>query len=313
MDSFRFVDHRYRTLVAVRCRVAVPAIIALALLASGCNSYFYWPDLEPPVPDPKMNLQIRMFESQDGTVLQGWSMPSRTGMSHGTVVYCHGADSNVGDYYEAAEFIPRDGFDLFLFDYRGYGGSKGSPTREGTILDTHAAIEYSKREPLFRPGPIILYGYSLGAGIAIVVASERDDIAGVIAESGFTSYREIGRKVVRESWKTWPFAAFSRILVSRGYDPIDYVDRISPRPLFLMHGGEDKLVPSEMSERLYAKAKEPKSLWIRKGGTHYDPPGRRHAEYERRVVGYLHYIEQMAKGVPCTVTEDCRPGASRVD
>jgi hypothetical protein len=284
-------------------------------LLSGCNSYFYWPKLRPPIPNLSHDsrLQIRQFESKDGTVLQGWVVPASTQESQGLVVYCHGADSNIGDYYDAVEFLPRNGYDLFMFDYRGYGASSGRPTRQGTIEDTHAAIDFAKKDPLVHPGPVILFGYSLGAGIATIVASEREDIAGVISESGFTSYREIGRKVVREKWTTWPLVLFSSVLVSSGYDPIDYVEKISPRPIFFIHGDHDPLVPCQMCDRLYEKAKEPKRLWVMKNAVHYNPPPHRHPHYERRVIGYLNYIVTKSQGKTPSLPYDCLPGGESYD
>jgi fermentation-respiration switch protein FrsA (DUF1100 family) len=289
------------------------SLALFTLLLAGCNSYFYWPKNRLPIPKSPFDLQIRNFESQDGTRLQGWLVPSKTGESKGLVVFCHGSDSHVGDYYEAVEFIPRHGFDLFMFDYRGYGASEGRPTREGTIADTHAAIDYAKKDPALNGTKVVLYGISLGAGIAIVTAAQRPDIIGVIAESGFTSYREIGRKVVRERWKTWPLSLFAPLLVSNGYDPIDYIDKISPRPVYVVHGDQDELVPCQMAEALYARAKEPKRLWMIRGGTHYSPPSKWHPEFERRLAGYLDYMFLGGSDSGQVVKSDCLPGGTTYD
>ncbi|MCG3198979.1 MAG: 2-succinyl-6-hydroxy-2,4-cyclohexadiene-1-carboxylate synthase [bacterium] len=288
-------------------------LVLLLPALSGCNSYFYWPKSRPPLPKDYHGLQIRHFASKDGTRLQGWVMPAQAEQAQGLVVYCHGADSNIEDYYEAVEFLPRHGYDLFLFDYRGYGASEGRPDRRGTIDDAHAAIDFAKADPLVAKNPVVLYGYSLGSAIAIVTASERSDVAGVIAESGFTSYREIGRKVVRERWRTWPLVILAPVLVSSGWDPIDTVDKISPRPIFFVHGDSDQLVPYTMSERLYQQAKEPKRLWVMRGRTHYNPPPRRHPEFERRVVGYIKYIVDKSKGIDPLVARDCLPGGATYD
>jgi len=284
-------------------------LLSPALLA-GCNSAFYWPEARPPIPSISTaeGIQIHHFESEDGTILQGWFVPAKTMETKGLVVFCHGADTNIGEYYPSVEFLPAGGFDLFLFDYRGYGASEGKPSREGTIEDAHAAIDYAKRIPLVRKPVVALQGFSLGAGIAIVVAAERPDVAGIVAEGGFESYRRIGRKVAGDRWSTWALQILVPILISGGSDPIDYVQSISPRPLFLIHGQKDPLIPYTMTEDLYTKAGEPKKLWIMKDYVHYNPPEKRHPQYERRVSNFLEYIFEVADGRTPDVDPDCLPG-----
>jgi len=291
-------------------------LIVLLPLVQGCDSYFYWPEPRPPIPERGIGsgLQIHHFFSKDDTILQGWFVPAKTVDSKGLIVYCHGTDTNIGEYYEAVEFLPYRGFDLFMFDYRGYGASEGSPSREGTVLDAHAAIDYAKSLPqIASDEKVALYGYSLGAGIAIVVAAERRDVVGVVAESGFTTYRDIARKVTGDRWLTWALQIFSPMFVSRGKDAIDYIDKISPRPVYVVHGDCDELVPCRMSEELYARAEEPKKLWKIRGAGHYSPPSRRHHAYERRIAGYFDYIFQIADGLEPEVDPDCLPGGMTYD
>ncbi|MCA9438464.1 MAG: alpha/beta hydrolase [Candidatus Omnitrophica bacterium] len=285
-------------------------------LLQGCNSYFYWPEARPPIPEAGAGsgLQIHHFVSKDDTILEGWFVPAKTLDAKGLIVYCHGTDTNIGEYYDAVEFLPYHGFDLFMFDYRGYGSSEGSPSREGTVMDTHAAIDYAKSLPQIGSNePVALYGYSLGSGIAIVVTAERPDISGVVAESGFTTYRDIARKVTGDRWLTWALQIFSPIFVPRGKDAIDYVDKISPRPIFIVQGDCDELVPCWMADELYAKAKEPKKLWKIRGAGHYSPPDKRHPAYERRIAGYFDYIFDTANGLKPEVDPDCLPGGKTYD
>jgi fermentation-respiration switch protein FrsA (DUF1100 family) len=291
-------------------RSFVLPLLFSAVFLTGCNSYFYWPEARPPVPihSTGVGIAVHRFPSQDGQRLEGWFIRAKTLETKGLVVYCHGTDTNVGEYFEAVEFLPYHGFDLFLFDYRGYGASEGKPSREGTIEDTHAAIDYAKSIPLVAKPVVALWGYSLGSGIAIVTAAERSDVLGVVAESGFESYRNIGRKVAGDRWSTWALQIFTPVFISRGKDAIDYVDKISPRPLFIVHGQQDELVPYTMAENLYAKAKEPKKLWIMKDFPHYSPPSNRHPEYERRFASYFDYIFAHAEGREPEVGPDCYPG-----
>jgi len=289
--------------------------LPLVLVLTGCHSFFYWPEKTYPAPGylPGSQLHERYFPGKSGKRLSGWLLPARTSESKGLVVYCHGTDTNIGEYLEAVEFLPDQGFDLFLFDYGGYGASEGKPFRRGTIDDAHAAIDYAKADPLVRGKNVALYGYSLGAGVAHVTASERDDVVGVVAESGFTTYREIGKKVARENWFTWTFSLLSRVLVLKGLDPIEYIDQVTPRPLYLIHGENDEVVPVRMAKQLYEKAYEPKRLWIIKNATHYSPPEVRHPHYERRISGYFSYIFAEAEGREVDFAEDVLPGGVTYD
>ncbi|MDP6046151.1 MAG: alpha/beta hydrolase [Phycisphaerae bacterium] len=257
--------------------------LALAVF-SGCGSLdraFYHPDskvYQTPARDGLRYEDVR-FPSADGTVLSGWFVPS-VKPAAGTVIHFHGNAQNMTSHYRFVSWVPQNGFNLFVFDYRGYGASEGKPSREGVYQDSVAAIKYLQARDDVDPKKIIVFGQSLGGAnaIAAVGGNKFDGIVGVVVDSAFSSYEEVGKDHVAGSLK--PLAGS---LLRDAYSPISVVARISPTPLVIMHGTDDQVVPYYHAKRLYAKAKAPRELWTFHGGRHTDALGRRRRETVSRL------------------------------
>ncbi|MFQ6047831.1 MAG: alpha/beta hydrolase, partial [Phycisphaerae bacterium] len=193
------------------------------------------------------------------------------GRARGTVVHCHGNAGNVSGHFEHVHWLPHEGWNLLCFDYRGYGRSDGRPRRRGTIDDAHAAIDYVRSRDDVDADRVVLFGQSIGGAIAIVAAAERDDVCGLATEGAFTTYREAARCALRQQWWTWGMSWIaSRLLISKGSDPIDHVGRICPRPILIIQGTEDEIIDWRMGQQLYDAAGQPKQLWIVRGAGHTD-------------------------------------------
>ena len=209
-----------------------------------------------------------VFAAGDGVRLSAWWFPANP-QARATVVHCHGNAANITAHFTQTAWLAAEGFNVLCFDYRGYGRSEGRVTRAGSIADAVGAVDYVRSQA----GPehaLLLFGQSLGGAIAIVVAAGRDDVAGVAVDGPFSGYKDEVRWVLRQQWLTRPAAwAIARWGVSRGYDPIDVVHRVSPTPLMLMHGREDRICPWHMSQQLYDRAREPKELLLIPGIGHY--------------------------------------------
>ncbi len=101
------------------------------------------------------------FESE-GNLLHGWYFPSE-GRAKGTIVHCHGNAGNVTGHFKFVTSMPKRGWNVFCFDYRGFGRSRGTPTRPGAVADTHAAVDYLITRRDVDPTRIALFGQSLGS------------------------------------------------------------------------------------------------------------------------------------------------------
>jgi len=207
------------------------------------------------------------FRTSDDLLLHGWFFPAQ-GQARGTILHLHGNAGNITAHFPHVAWLPAEGWNVLCFDYRGYGASEDTVTREGTLADAHAALDYLLGRPDVDHDRLMVFGQSLGGALAIVLAAQRKEIRSVVADGAFDHYRKVAAWHVHHSlllliawWAPW--------LMSNDLNPIDYVGCIAPRPLLIMHGTADRIVPVEMARRLYHAAEEPKELWLFDGADHY--------------------------------------------
>jgi pimeloyl-ACP methyl ester carboxylesterase len=131
------------------------------------------------------------FETDDGERLHGWWIAARA-QSHGHVLLCHGNAGNIGDRVIHADLLTAAGFDVLLFDYRGYGHSSGAPSEQGTYSDARAALACLLGQPGVEAARAFYLGESLGGAVALDLALHRPP-AGLVLLSAFTGIRELSR------------------------------------------------------------------------------------------------------------------------
>jgi len=194
-----------------------------------------------------------------GVRLHGWLMPGPRPM---TWVIFHGNSGNMGNYCDYLRFLHDGlGVNLFIFDYRGYGASEGRPTEGGIYQDAEAAVRYVGAHPLLRGQPLMYFGHSLGAAVAVDVAT-RHPPQGMVLEAPFLSVWAMARERAR-----WSFPLV--LLLGARFDSLRKIRRIHV-PLLIIHGEEDETVPVEHGRRLFRAANEPKRFYAVPGGGHKD-------------------------------------------
>jgi len=193
--------------------------------------------------------------------MHGWWIPSAQ-PSEMVLLYLHGNGINIGANVAHAHRFHQMGFSVLLIDYRGYGRSEGGfPTEARVYQDAAAAWNYLVLGEQISPRQIFLYGHSLGGAIAIELAVQHPDAAGLIVESSFTSIR----KVVAYRNNFWMFPVDS--ILTQRFDSIGKVSNLKI-PVLFIHGTADVIVPAFMSQDLYAAAPEPKKLVLVPGAAH---------------------------------------------
>jgi uncharacterized protein len=258
------------------------ALFSVLMLAPACaDSLFYRPVGRhvPPPSELGVVAEEVTFSADGGPLLHGWWFPA-VGEVRGTVVYCHGNRGHLGFHVDWVKWLPSHGYQVLLFDYRGYGKSDGQPTRAGTVCDAIAAIDFALARDAKR---VVVYGHSLGGAIAISAVAQRSQVRGVIAESTFPSYRAAA--CGRVPW----LGSVLQFLVSNGEDPEDVLDRIPPRPLLVIHGDEDGIVPLSVGLQLFERAAVPKCLYVVAGSGHRTPWVREGARFEARLVQFVEH------------------------
>jgi uncharacterized protein len=242
--------------------LAGAALVYLLILAGAFlfqSRLIYFPERDLAATPRLKGLSYREvdFTAADGVKLHGWFIPAAP--DRGVVLFCHGNAGNISHRLESIELFHQLGLSTFIFDYRGYGRSRGRPSEAGTYRDAEAAWMRLVNEDNIPPSRIIVFGRSLGGAVAAWLAQHQTPAA-LILESTFTSIPDIGA----EAYPFLPVRLMSRFR----YNTVDYVGRVSV-PLLIVHSRDDEMIPVAHGRRLFDAAREPKEfLEIR--GSHND-------------------------------------------
>ena len=194
------------------------------------------------------------FSSSDGIRLNGWYIPAME--SKATILFCHGNAGNISQRIDVIYLFSKLGLNVFIFDYRGYGRSQGSPSEEGLYRDAQSAYKYLIEKRNLKEESIVVYGKSIGANVAIELCS-KVKTAALISESAFTSALEMGKKL-------FPFLPV-KWFISIKYDALSKIKDISV-PKLIIHSKDDRIIPFKHGRKLFEAAPEPKEFYPMRGG-----------------------------------------------
>jgi len=289
-----FLTRTVRTINSKNILLFFICVMALPLLSGCFNSSFYQPNqiLYETPEQYSLRYEEVFFKSKDGTTLYGWFIPA-VGDAVGTVIHFHGNFANLTYYFKQVCWFTSQNFNVFTFDYRGYGWSKGIPSRLGIYEDSVAAIEYIMSKPDIDHDNVFVFGQSLGGANAIVAIAKNNfpKIRAIAVEGAFYSYREEAQDkmilTVQEKIGNIPYLSLqirliSFLSVTNSHSPGEFIDQLSPIPVLLIHCTQDSIVSYHHSEWLYEKANEPKYIWIIKGCKHLQVFTDKQFEYRYR-------------------------------
>jgi hypothetical protein len=223
--------------------------------------YIYFPDRQLVATPAAVDLvfeEVR-FAAADGTALHGWYLPGEAGRP--LVVFCHGNAGNISHRLESLHLLHGLDLSVFIFDYRGYGQSEGTPSEKGTYADARGALAWLQQRG-WTPSRLLYFGESLGAAVALQLAVEQPP-AGLVLEAPFTSIAAMGRHhyFLLHFLLGW--------LLDARYDNLAKIGRIHS-PLLIIQGEADNIVPPAMARRLFDRANEPKTFALIPGADHND-------------------------------------------
>lgn len=201
------------------------------------------------------------FVAADSVRLHGWFIEARTKPAAATIIYFHGNGGNLSNVGWIGERLAMQGFNVLLFDYRGYGRSEGRANDErGLYADANAAYDYAVRERGATPERLVLYGQSLGTTAVAELASRR--VCGaIVLESGLSSASDLAASLL-----PW----LPRWLHKLGKNRFESARKLADIhcPVMVTHGEPDNRIPTEQGRVLYQSAHEPKRLLIVPGAGH---------------------------------------------
>ncbi len=198
-----------------------------------------------------------VITAPDGVTLVTWTAKARPGMP--TLLYFHGNAGNLASRANRVRRYTDAGFGLLMLSYRGYGGSGGSPSEANNVTDARVAYDRLTAQGI-KPRDIVLYGESLGTGVAVQLAAEKP-VGAVILDAPYTSMVEMAALA-------YPFIPVRPLLVDR-YESDRHIAKVKA-PVLVLHGIRDGVIPVAMGRALYAKANEPKRLETYPEGRHTD-------------------------------------------
>lgn len=235
------------------------------------KALYLWPD------EYKMPYDNVYFTTEDKVNIKGWFIPYDG--AEKTIILMHGWGMNRSDILKNTYFLHDLGFNLLYFDFRALGESGGKVSSIGYLetRDVRAAIKYLKETRPESCKKIGLYGLSMGAMVAICEGASNPQISCVAAEASYYSFRRV---VSRWAWIHHKVPSFPIIPIvlhyirrdlhvnPERYSPKYNIGKIAPRPVLIIHGRYDSIVPAAQAKLLFKRAGDPKEIWLVPGAKH---------------------------------------------
>jgi pimeloyl-ACP methyl ester carboxylesterase len=293
----------YSLVVLLLLAVAAPVVLVAYLIVRYTpiigRVFEEKPMFLPPRLAPRDDGEEVRFTTSDGLELAGSYLRSRRKSRAGVLVFCHEFLSDRWSYEPYADALRDLGFDIFTFDFRNHGASPSDPVyqplqwvTDHEVRDLEAALAYLRSRSDNDPAGFVLSGISRGGGTALLVAARQPDVWGVITDGAFPTSGTMIIYILR--WAEIFIKSKVLYAILRDYAPTNVfrllgwvgqrraerrlscrfpsiekaVAQLSPRPWLMIHGAKDAYIVPEIAERLWARAGEPKELWIVPGAKH---------------------------------------------
>ena len=232
------------------------------MLAALQRSLTYFPDPTRPTPAEAdvPELAPVTLETEDGLALLAWHAPPRAAGAP-SLVYFHGNAGHIGMRGFKVRAYLNAGLGVLLTTWRGYSGNPGTPTEDGLYADGRAARAFLRARGAGDERQI-LYGESLGTGVAVHLAREAPPAA-LVLEAPYSSIADIASR-------RFPLLPVGPLIVDR-FDSAAKIGRVKA-PLLIVHGERDRTIPVRLARKLFRRAREPKQAAFIPGADHADLP-----------------------------------------
>ncbi|MEM7641361.1 MAG: alpha/beta hydrolase [Pseudomonadota bacterium] len=234
-------------------------LVALGTLYAAQDSLIFpgWDGPSPQMVATVPGIAEVAVPGPDGVSLRGWYRPADPDQP--TIIFFHG---NAGFQWHKLPPLAARGYGLLLVSYRGFSGNPGTPSEAGLMADARSTLAHAAALGI-APSETVLYGESLGTGVAARMALEPGAWRALILDAPYTSIAERAA----EMYPIFPI----RTMIQAEFDTLSIIDRIDT-PLLILHGTDDFVIPVDHGRTLLAAAADPKdAIWI-EGGSHFLPP-----------------------------------------
>lgn len=223
-------------------------------------------------------IQDVVFKTSDGVRLHGWMIPAADDARW--ILWCHGNAGTMIHRLENIREIHRRNISVFIFDYRGYGQSSGTPSEDGLYRDALAVYDVLTQQYRVPPEHLVLFGRSLGAAVATDLATKRK-AAGLILETPFSS--------VTQMFKATHTPLVLRPLIRARYDVIRRLPQVR-MPVLVLHGDHDEVIPLALGQQVFEAASPPKDFYLIRGASHNDTYVVGGESYFQRLLSFIHDV-----------------------
>jgi fermentation-respiration switch protein FrsA (DUF1100 family) len=259
------IPNRFRCIFQDMWQIFLQSVILITTIYVGLAAFLfftqsrliYFPTSEIVATPDQIGLSYKSvsFKAPDGVKLSGWFIPADS--PRGVVIFCHGNAGNISHRLESIEIFHRLRLSTFIFDYRGYGTSEGTPSEEGSYLDVKGAWNYLIEHEGLGPSDIILFGRSLGGAVAAWLAGKHLPKA-LIVESTFTSAPDLAEELY--------FYLPAKLLCRYKYNALAAIREVQC-PVLIVHSQEDEIVPFRHGRKLFDAANDPR-VFLEISGSH---------------------------------------------
>ena len=265
--------------------IAAFYLIFLVILTLFQRKFIYYPyklDKEFDYPRYVSQLEEVFITCGDGSVINGLYAPGRE--NNPTVLIFHGNAGNITHRDVILQGFNQLGYSVLLIDYHGYGKSEGKPSEKNLYLDGTASLEWLSKAKKKKPEEIVLFGKSLGSGVAVELAT-KNLFKGLILESPFSSIASVARS-------HFPYNLFPvSLMLMDKFDNATKIKRVHS-PLLITHGTEDTIVDKKESKKLFEQANMPKELYFIEGADHNNIQYYNPEKYWSRIAGWLEALNK---------------------
>jgi fermentation-respiration switch protein FrsA (DUF1100 family) len=247
-------------------------LCVLFVLLAGCDSWLFYPERELSLTPKIAGLEFTdvLITAADGTRLHAWWLPVPAGVPvRGTVLHLHGNGGNVASHLGASWWLPAQGYQVLLVDYRGYGRSQGEASLAGAYQDIDASFAWLAQVPQVQGKPLIVLGQSLGGAMAVHYlaghAAQRAQLQALVLDGAPASYADMAQYTLASFWLTWPLQVPLSWLMPESDSAIYAMPQLGGLPTLLYQSIDDKVVPLSNGVRLYQAARPPRVLQLTRG------------------------------------------------